>query len=276
MKQPERLLNSGSPRARELLASLAEDVPPDPTGGAERVLRALDVPPGLAPRPSRPKGLAFRRYVPLAAIVSVIGLTTFSALVVVDSRAPKSTSVVHPVDTAPNQAPIQVPIQVTGEATPSPGPNAVAEPTAVSAPSVDVHALASAPSPAVTVDPGAVRPAPLPPRTARNVPTTATHEPAPARETADELQLLEHAQAAAARGRADEALALVAEHRREFPRGSFLVEMSVIEVEALARQGRIDEAAARGERLLESHPASPYARRVEAVIRLRDRKDMPR
>lgn len=263
--KPERLLQTGSPRARELLASLAEDVPPDPTGGAERVLRALDLPTSGAPRPSNSLGRGPRRYFSLAAIVvGVIGVTSFATLMV-DRHAPLDTAAaplvqaVDPAVASPNEA-MNAP----------PAPEAASENAAASSPSVDVHALATAPSPNAHAS--------APARVTRTAPVTTTNAPPPpaARETPDELQLLERAQTAAARGRAGEALALVAEHRREFPRGSFSMEMSVIEVEALAREGRIDEAARRGERLLESHPASPYARRVEAVIRLRDRKDLPR
>lgn len=263
MKHPERLLQSGSPRARELLASLAEDVPPDPAAGAERVLRALDLPVSGTPRSSGSLSLATRRYFPLAAIVvGVIGVTSFATLI--ESRPSSSDVAAGPVAQTFEPAVVtpQAPLDV------APAPEAIDDIAAASSPSVDVHALATAPSPAPRA-PGSVR-------TARGAPAVTTNAPAPARETPDELRLLERAQTAAARGRPDEALALVAEHRREFPQGTFSMEMSVIEVEALARAGRVEEAARRGERLLESHPASPYARRVEAVIRLRDRKDLPR
>lgn len=262
MKQPQRLMQSGSPRARALLASLDEDVPPDPAAGQERILRALDVPTGIPSGPASSQRIrvapptASRRWLPIASIASIAGIvavcaTGWTMLQRHGAAEPSSASApaVELVNANANPAPAAV----------EPAPSSE-EPSR----GVDVHALASAPLEARA-----------PRASARRDPGTAAAPTATAgATTADELQLLERAQAAAARGQSDEALSLVAVHRREFPRGRFGVEMSVVEIEALARSGRVDEAAARGERFLASHPGSPYTRRVEAVVR--SPKEQPR
>jgi hypothetical protein len=270
MKQPERLIHTGSPRARALLASLDEDVPPDLAGGQAQTLRALGVTAGAsAAAPDRTR-IASHRAMPLVS-VAALGLVSLIVFAVSNDRGAASTSNAAPLAVEADRA-------ITSSPTVTPAIGSSAE-AAVAAPGVDVHALASAPQ-GGRVDAKAVRPnmgsvrrdlgRPAPPAATVNPPAN------PAREITDEIQLLERAQAAAARGRGEEALSLVALHRRDFPQGRFSVEMSVVEIEALAGSGLVEQAVARGERFLESHPGSPYARRVEAVVRLRGQKEQSR
>lgn len=61
------------------------------------------------------------------------------------------------------------------------------------------------------------------------------------------------------------ALALLAEHRRLFPRGQLGAEREVLTIDALSRLGRRDEARTRAEAFLKRHPASPYAAKVSGA-----------
>ena len=257
MKQPQRLMNTGSARARELLAALDEDVPPDLAGGQERILRALDVSPDSSSAVPVARPAASRRWVPIASLCGLV--VACASLFAVTQREGAGTSEAEPAPTA-----------MATMVSPAPAAETAARIVDEAPPAIDVHALASAPVEAANVPPP-VR------SVARRDPATAPTSTTPASSgSSDELQLLERAQAAAPRGRGDEALALVARHRREFPRGRFALEMTVIELESLARAGRLDEAASRGERFLASHPGSPYTRRVEAVVRSRGQKELPR
>jgi hypothetical protein len=89
----------------------------------------------------------------------------------------------------------------------------------------------------------------------------ATEPPEP------EVHLLARAQDALG-SRPDDALRLCAEHERRFPRGAFTEEREVIAIDALVRLNRREDAKARGERFLKSHPGSADARRVRRLLRL--------
>jgi len=268
MKDPQRLIQNGSSRAKALLASLDDDVPPDPVGAQARLLRALDgAPNSTGELRVQPHGGAMRKWLALA---SVGGLLVVSAAAYELAQRDGEASVVE-VPAAQHEA---TPTRTPAEHPEPPGPRADVPPAPLQ--SVDVHALAAAP-PADRVEPSAVR-------TTRSAPSRDPGEATPpsstrtttARETSDELALLEAAQAATSRGRPEEALSLVTRHRRDFPRGRFAVEMSVVEIEALARTGRVEEATVRGRRFLEAHPGSPYTRRVEAGVRSQNQKEQTR
>jgi hypothetical protein len=279
MKEPTRLMHDGSPRAKELLASLNEDVPPDPSGGQERLLRALDLAPNSAVAPRERRQGPRRAWL---ALVAVGGLLVVSASAFgVSSRDGSMTTANAPAphEPAPQQETVTSPTVEARAETPSvptlETPSApTAEATVALAQSVDVHALA----PAAPDDRGRLRAAPrsITRKDIREAAPARAPQPAAAADGVDELALLEHAQRAASQGHPDEALSLVERHRREFPRGRFGVEMSVVEIEALARTGRIEDAASRSERFLERHPGSPYTRRVEAVVRGKNQKEETR
>ncbi len=267
MKQPQRLKHTGSAEARKLLASLDEDVPPDPVGGPDRILRALDVAPSSSSSIPVARPSASHRWGPVASIcglvIACVGLFAMS------QRDSSSVSIAAgALEPAPAPTLVVTAVAPTAEAPASAPVDEAPRP-------IDVHALASAP-----VEPSGPRAPSRLAGTRREHPSAANPalEGTQARgsELTDELQLLERAQSAAARGQGAEALALVERHRREFPGGRFAVEMSVVEIESLARAGRLDEAAARGERFLQNHPGSPYTRRVEAVVRQRGQKEQPR
>ena len=67
-------------------------------------------------------------------------------------------------------------------------------------------------------------------------------------------------------GRPAEALDLLAAQARRFPRGELAHEREAITIEALVRQGRTAEARARADNFVRSHPESPVAARIQALV----------
>lgn len=272
MKEPKRLIQEGSPSAKALLAALEEDVPPDVVGGQAQVLRALGIDPGDSGPTSAPPPSHTRRRWPSVALAAALGLAAVSMATFGASRgevAPQPAEAIGSADEA-----------ISGGAAPELAQaSEVGTNVPVALVSVDVHALAPA-APEATVGRSMTRSRRADVRrgTRGPAPSSSPERTAtpPARDAADELQMLERAQAEAAHGRPEVALRLVARHRREFPQGRFVVEMKVAEIEALARAGRADEAAARGARFLEDHPGSPYTRRVEAIVRTQDKREQAR
>lgn len=84
---------------------------------------------------------------------------------------------------------------------------------------------------------------------------------------ADENALVTRAQTALARGRAGEALEALFEHQRRFPRGQFTEEREALAIQALARLGRTEQAAARAERFRARYPGSMLMRVVDQAVR---------
>ncbi|OJY25907.1 MAG: hypothetical protein BGO98_35515 [Myxococcales bacterium 68-20] len=62
------------------------------------------------------------------------------------------------------------------------------------------------------------------------------------------------------------ALAITNEHARTYPSGEFIQEREVIAVEALSKLGQRDEARRRALALVQRHPRTPYAARLERAI----------
>lgn len=82
----------------------------------------------------------------------------------------------------------------------------------------------------------------------------------------EEIALLDQARAAVRGGNGEQALALLALHQRQFPRGEFRQEVTVLRIEALAGTGQRATAAALGKKFLAAHPESPHAERIERLI----------
>lgn len=81
-----------------------------------------------------------------------------------------------------------------------------------------------------------------------------------------EIARVEAARAALASSETTKTLRLLDSYDREFPRGAFSVEVSVLRIEALARAGRMDEARRLGSRFLAEHHEGAFARRVTATL----------
>lgn len=86
---------------------------------------------------------------------------------------------------------------------------------------------------------------------------------------AREVELIEAARAALARGDAAGALRSLDTHDREVPAGTLMPESRVLRIEALVRAGGdhdLARANALGDAFLVANPAGPQARRVRAVL----------
>jgi TolA-binding protein len=94
-------------------------------------------------------------------------------------------------------------------------------------------------------------------------------------EREDELSLIQRAHAALRSGQAASALELTQEHAKTYPRGVLGQEREVIAVEALQRLGRYGEARSRGDAFLRVFPKSSHARRVRAILGLKDAGSKP-
>lgn len=123
----------------------------------------------------------------------------------------------------------------------------------------------------------AAAPPPAPPVRAPALVERAPAAPAPVAASAgaksereDELSLIQRAHAALRGGQAAHALVLTQEHAETHPRGMLGQEREVIAIEALQRLGRSGEARSRGEAFLRVFPRSSHARRVRAILGLRD------
>lgn len=83
---------------------------------------------------------------------------------------------------------------------------------------------------------------------------------------ADEVAMLDRAKARLAANDPAEALAILAEYGRAFPRPVLYEEALALRVEALVRQGRRAEAEALARPFLEKSPSSPVAARVVRAL----------
>jgi hypothetical protein len=82
----------------------------------------------------------------------------------------------------------------------------------------------------------------------------------------EQVLSLDRARVALNSGDASAALAEIARYRSTWPRGVFLTEASVLEIEALARRGEIVLAGMRAQAFVTAHPDSPQAERLRALI----------
>lgn len=98
-------------------------------------------------------------------------------------------------------------------------------------------------------------------------PASASVPILPARPTvADEISELDRARAELAANDPSTALASLDRYRTRFPHGVLEEESTILEIEALARAGRVDRARMLGAAFLDARPASPLASRVRRVV----------
>ena len=107
-------------------------------------------------------------------------------------------------------------------------------------------------------------------RVERTVQAPTRGRPAPARTEGPagldaEVALLRSAREALARGRADEALALLADHARRFADGHLAEERARLRVQALCESGARAEAQAEAQAFAEARPESAHARKILRV-----------
>ena len=132
--------------------------------------------------------------------------------------------------------------------------------------------VASPPPAAILPAPGALASS-IPPSVpmARDVtgikaPHPATAPPAASSSLAAEQLLLDQARAALTGHEPDRALALLSEHARRFSRPQLGEEREALAIQALAVEGRFDEARARAARFRTSAPDSLFLPAVDATL----------
>jgi hypothetical protein len=102
---------------------------------------------------------------------------------------------------------------------------------------------------------------------AETPPTPAeSASPPPALTLGDETLELGEAQRALDGGHAEEALALLERHDRDFPNPVLDLEADFLRIEIFAALGRTSEARSRGQSFLRAHSAAPQARRVQTLL----------
>jgi hypothetical protein len=82
----------------------------------------------------------------------------------------------------------------------------------------------------------------------------------------EQVSSLDRARVALNSGDSGAALAEIAHYRSTWPRGVFLTEASVLEIEALAKRGEVALASRRAQAFVTAHPDSPQADRLRALI----------
>ncbi len=82
----------------------------------------------------------------------------------------------------------------------------------------------------------------------------------------DEIASMDRVRSAIAAGDGVRAAQLVDDYERRFPRGTFTQEAEVLRVEALVLRGDRAAASRAAERFLASHPSSPHAPRLRAIV----------
>jgi hypothetical protein len=156
------------------------------------------------------------------------------------------------------------------ERQPPPAPQISSPPPALPAARADEEVAIAPPAeaPAPVIAPAPDRPAARTPSTharLRSRPAHATAAAVAADQLQRETRLIDAARAAlaASPGRA---LAVLEDHRREFPSGQLAAEREFLAVEALRRMGRSDEARRRADALIARWASSPYAARARRVL----------
>ena len=82
----------------------------------------------------------------------------------------------------------------------------------------------------------------------------------------EQVHSLDRARVALNSGDAGAALVEIAHYRKAWPKGVFLTEASVLEIEALAKRGERSLAATRAQAFVSAHPDSPQAERLRGLI----------
>jgi hypothetical protein len=120
--------------------------------------------------------------------------------------------------------------------------------------------------PRVVVEPAAPIVAPVvEPVVEAVAPKRRTDAPRPAPSLAEETKLFGEIQQALVEGKPSAALAAIARHEREFPRGAFRLERVVAKAQALCASGKTTAAARVRDQFLAKHGASHLAPRMRAV-----------
>jgi TolA-binding protein len=146
---------------------------------------------------------------------------------------------------------------VTHQPAPAPVPQA---PKVAAAPTSDPTPLATAQATEAAPEPEPVLPAAAPMKSfTRTAPVTDSS-------LAAELAAIEQARGAFLSHDYGQALRLLDDYSRRFPKQTLGSEATVLRIESLAGRGDKDSAARIGREFLQNHPNGPYARRVRSLI----------
>ena len=227
------------------------------TGGGAVVPPAFDVSPASTVVTLKVKiGAALSSAIGKVVVgTAVVGTVAGGTAAVVSTSAPTEATAEREVAKAEGGAKAKRAAEVKAVA----APEVVAVPTEVPEVPVpaevpEVPAIAEAQVPAPAIVPAA----------------NEVDAPAPAKRRAkesstfgEEMALIRKAQRALAGGRADAALATLAEHERKFPRGSMNEDRLALRALALCSAGRHDEGRRAAKLLEQRFPRSLYAERVD-------------
>jgi len=83
---------------------------------------------------------------------------------------------------------------------------------------------------------------------------------------ASEILMIDQARKSVAAGSGAGAIRALDDYRRQYPRGRFSEEATLIRIEALAQSGNRAGAKALAGRYRASHPNSPHLRRIESIV----------
>jgi hypothetical protein len=155
------------------------------------------------------------------------------------------------VFSTPPSAPAQLTALAQAESAPTP--------PATSARLVEESNVRSAASPAPVAPAAAV----VAPKASRSA---SSARAARASSLPEQVLSLDRARVALSSGDPGAALMEIAHYRSAWPRGVFLTEASVLEIEALAKRGEIVLAGMRAQAFVTAHPDSPQADRLRALI----------
>lgn len=219
-------MNGRDPMLEELFAPLSGEYGPTPADRRDmdaRIRTRLDA-PALASATT--ESTAWARLLSRRSVWLGFGALLLTGAVATVTASPPSK-----VESEP-----RVPLVATSLPTP---------PTEEPAPSIPVISIDALPTAA-------------PPKRTTTAKSAAPAEDALARET----RLLSHSNRAANAGELDEALRLLDEHAREFPRGVLADERAVEHVVVLCRMGRKADASREAEAFLATHRGSPLRARI--------------
>jgi hypothetical protein len=220
-----------------------------------------------------PDGVAKRR----AAIALAIGVTS-----VWPTAAAASATATATAKTAKVGVPLIVKLLAVGTvgvgtlgvakfvvSKPEPAPIAQTAPATNPVPAAEKSPVQSAPE-AKIVEAPPVEEAKAEPvaEPERRAPSTSAAAPKSSADTsiASEILMIDQARKSVAAGSGASAIRALDDYRRQYPRGRFSEEATLIRIEALAQSGNRAGAKALAGRYRASHPNSPHLRRIESIV----------
>ena len=206
------------------------------------------------------------KFATISAVPVAVGLGLWAKVAIAGVVLLAGAGVFVAVDPqrAEHRAPVAAPGPASDVAAPAFGaPLVVAEPEVEKAPSP-----AEPPAPVPIAKPARVETV-VAPQGPEPAPSAAVWTPPPppraASTLADELALLEHARAELERD-PGAALATLAKHRALHPTGILVAERDLLELDAIRRTGRVQDARIRAEHWLRRDPNGIHATRVRRLL----------